>query len=73
MNSQTLSRTYSFLNYVFQEILLVTLNSQSFELFYDTFFPCQTVLVAFPKRRKKGLENYPSKCENVTIDYLVSL
>ena len=55
MNTKTISRTYSFINYVFQKILLVTLNSQSLT-FYATFFPIQTVLVAFPKCRKKSYD-----------------
>ena len=50
MNTKTICRTYSFIDYVCQKILL---NSQSLT-FYDTFSPIQTVLVAFLKCGKKA-------------------
>ena len=53
MNTKTISRGNSFINYVFQNIVLVTLKLSIFD-FYDTFFPIQTVLVAFPKFRKNA-------------------
>ena len=48
MNTKTVSRTYSVINYVLQKILVVPLNSQSLIL-YDTFFPIQMGVGDIPK------------------------
>ena len=55
MNTKTINRSYSFNNYVFQKFPLVILKFPILT-FYNTLFPIQTVLVAFPiGMEKKGL------------------